>query len=106
MKRLLFVSALIIAGFIACKKTSTPSDILPESKMVDIITDIQLTDAAFKQDMIPQKYKKNPQSYYLDILAAYQTDSAQYQNSLLYYSEDPKVIKRIYQKVEKKIQGE
>lgn len=74
-------------------------------KMSAIITDIQLADAAYKMDLLPEKYKNNPEKYYLEILTSHQTDSATYNKSFLFYSENPVLLKKIYQKVEKNISG-
>lgn len=85
--------------------TKTSSGVLSEEEMVDIITDLQLADAAYKLEMLPPDYLQNPQLYYLEILQKHNTDSSAYRKSLNYYLKDPQDLKRIYEKVDLKIKG-
>lgn len=81
-----------------------PTNVLPTEKMTGIMTDLQLTDAAYKLELLPDTYKNQPQKYYIEILTIHQTDSATYNRSLIYYAENPKLLKNIYIEVEKNIQ--
>jgi len=96
----LFVGVFFL---IACTSKQMPADILPTAKMTDIITDLQLADAAYKLQMLPATYKDQPQKYFLEILASHQTDSTTYNKSMLYYAENPKLLKVIYTGVEKNV---
>ena len=89
--------------FLSCF-AKTPSDVLSTDKMIAIITDLQLADAAYKLDMLPVQYKNHPEKYYVEILATYQTDSTTYKRSMQYYAENPNLLKKIYIGVEKNIQ--
>lgn len=89
--------------FISCNK-KPPAAVLPTEKMIEIITDLQLADAAYKLEMLPEGYKNQPQKYYVEILRTHQTDSAIYNLSLVYYAENPQLLKKIYTGVEKNIQ--
>ena len=84
--------------------SKTRSDVLATDKMTEIITDLQLADAAYKLDMLPSQYKNHPEKYYVEILAIHQTDSITYMRSIQYYAENPKLLKKIYMDVEKNIQ--
>lgn len=95
---------LIFMGLAACKN-KPPGNILSTDKMTEIITDIQLANVAYKMDLLPGSYKNNPEKYYLEILMQNQTDSATYNQSLQYYAENPKLLKKIYLGVEKNISG-
>lgn len=100
-KRILFFSLIVFLS--AC--TSKPSaNILSVKKMTEIITDLQLADAAYKLELLPDTYKGQPQKYFLEILSSHQTDSATYNKSMIYYAENPKQLKSIYSAVEKNIQ--
>lgn len=81
-----------------------PKDILPEDKLVVIITDLQLADAAYKLKMLPDVYTNQPEKYFLEILANHQVDSSTYHKSMRYYAEDPARLRKIYEKVEINIQ--
>jgi hypothetical protein len=101
VKRLSILSILVFFIFSCQSKQS--HDVLSTRKMVDIITDIQLADAAYKLDLLPESFKDQPQKYYLEILAYHQTDSATYNKSLHYYAENPVILKKIYTDVERNI---
>lgn len=97
--------ALFILGFVflvSCL-TKTPSNVLSTDKMTEIITELQLADAAYKLEMLPSTYKGHPEKYYLEILATHQTDSTIYNRSMHYYAENPNLLKKIYIAVEKNI---
>ena len=99
-KRLFFLFFLIS---LSCSK-KPPADVLSTEKMTDIITDLQLADVAYKLELLPEVYKNQPQKYYLEILSAHQTDSATYNRSMIYYAENPQLLKKIYIGVEKNLQ--
>jgi hypothetical protein len=94
---------LLLVFLIFSCQSKQPHDVLSTRKMVDIITDIQLADAAYKLDLLPETFKNQPQKYYLEILAHHQTDSATYNKSLHYYAENPLILKKIYTDVERNI---
>jgi hypothetical protein len=98
------ISLLVIFILFSCQPKKQ-TDVLSMDKMAAIITDIQLADAAYKMDLLPETYKYHPEKYYLEILATHQTDSATYNKSFLFYSENPVLLKKIYLKVEKNISG-
>lgn len=94
---------LLILLLLGCT-SPTPKDILPEDKLVSIITDLQMADAAYKLKMLPEKYSNQPEKYFLEILANHQVDSATYHKSMRFYAEDPTKLRKLYQKVELNIQ--
>ncbi len=96
--------AILAVFFILSCQQQKKADILSIEKMADIITDIQLLDAAYKLDLLPDDYKSQPQKYYLEILEYHQTDSMIYNKSMQFYAENPMLLKKIYQKVENNIQ--
>jgi hypothetical protein len=100
--RIAFIAVILLFSCQPKKQT----DILSMDKMSAIITDIQLADAAYKMGMLPEKYTNRPEKYYLEIISYHQTDTAQYNRSWQYYAENPILLKRIYQKVEKNISGQ
>lgn len=100
LRRVFLLTALIL---FSCESKQKP-DVLSMDKMSDIITDIQLADAAYKLELLPEKYKDQPEQYYLEILNYHQTDTAAYNKSMKYYAENPILLKKIYLKVEKNLQ--
>ncbi len=101
LRKYVFAGIILLA---ACQSKKIPNDVLPPGKMTDIITDLQLADAAYKLQMLPAEYKDQPQKYFVEILASHQTDSATYNKSMLYYAENPKLLKLIYIGVEKNVE--
>src|SRR5687768_10995127 len=83
--------------------TSKPEHVLSAQEMTNIITDLQLADAAYKLDMLPETYRGNPQKYFVEILANHKTDSATYNRSMVYYAEHPQSLQKIYKEVAKKL---
>lgn len=100
LRKYFFVGIILL---FACQSKQMPADILPPAKMTEIITDLQLADAAYKLQMLPPAYKDQPQKYFLEILASHQTDSTTYNRSMLFYAENPKLLKVIYLGVEKNV---
>jgi len=100
LRRYIFTGIILL---VACTPQKIPADILPPSKMTEIITDLQLADAAYKLQMLPAAYKDQPQKYFMEILATHQTDSVTYNKSMLYYAENPKLLQMIYKGVEKNV---
>ncbi len=101
MHKRIFVLFLFVLSFSCNNKP--PADVLSPQKMTEIITDLQLADAAYKLDMLPESYANQPQKYFVEILATHQTDSATYNRSMRYYAEKPKLLKKIYFSVEKNL---
>jgi len=99
LRRLFIIAGILLFSCTPKQKT----DVLPIDKMTDIITDVQLADAAYKLELLPEVYKSNPEKYYLEILSSHGTDTTMYNKSMQFYAENPLLLKKIYQKVEKNI---
>ena len=107
MKKLLFL-LFVICLFFSCsseKKKQAPTVRLSETEMVDVLTDVQVMEAAIA-------YKKNinqPTEYlktrgYDTIFAHYGiTDSIFKVNMVYYYDLEPLTLIRIYDSVESRL---
>jgi hypothetical protein len=107
MKKLLFL-LFVICLFFSCsseKKKQAPTVLLSETEMVDVLTDVQVMEAAIA-------YKKNinqPTEYlktrgYDTIFAHYGiTDSIFKVNMVYYYDLEPLTLIRIYDSVESRL---
>ena len=107
MKKLLFL-LFVICLFFSCsseKKKQDPTVLLSETEMVDVLTDVQVMEAAIA-------YKKNinqPTEYlktrgYDTIFAHYGiTDSIFKVNMVYYYDLEPLTLIRIYDSVESRL---
>ena len=91
---------LLISIFIIGCSSSAPEDLISEEKMESIIFDIMILNASSGYDL---KIDNNMISDEL-IFRKYDIDSAQFYNSELYYSRNPKIHFTIYSNVKKRIQ--
>lgn len=105
MKKALYILILIllVAG---CneKVIEKPEDLISKDKMVDILYDLSLINAA--KAINPSVIEENqiePMSY---IYTKYEIDSAQFAKSDLYYAAIPLEYEAIYKAVDERIEAE
>ena len=91
---------LIISIFIVGCSTNAPENLISEEKMESIIFDIMILNASSGYDL---KIDNDMISDEL-IFRKYDIDSAQFYNSELYYSRNPKIHFNIYSNVKRRIQ--
>ena len=91
---------LLISIFIIGCSSNAPEDLISEEKMESIIFDIMILNASSGYDL---KIDNNMISDEL-IFRKYDIDSAQFYNSELYYSRNPKIHFNMYSNVKKRIQ--
>ena len=91
---------LIIFIFIIGCSSNAPEDLISEKKMESIIFDIMILNASSGYDL---KIDNDMISDEL-IFRKYDIDSAQFYNSELYYSRNPKIHFNIYSNVKRRIQ--
>ena len=80
--------------------SNAPEDLISEEKMESIIFDIMILNASSSYDL---KIDNDMISDEL-IFRKYDIDSAQFYNSELYYSRNPKIHFNIYSNVKRRIQ--
>ena len=90
---------LVYIFMIGCS-SNAPEDLISEEKMESIIFDIMILNASSGYDL---KIDNDMISDEL-IFRKYDIDSAQFYNSELYYSQNPKIHLNIYTNVKKRIQ--
>ena len=95
MKKYLLISILIIG----CS-SNAPENLISEEKMESIIFDIMILNASSSYDL---KIDNNMISDEL-IFRKHDIDSAQFYDSELYYSKNPRVHFNIYSNVKRRIQ--
>ena len=91
---------LIIFIFIIGCSSNAPEDLISEEKMESIIFDIMILNASSSYDL---KIDNNMISDEL-IFRKHDIDSAQFYDSELYYSKNPRIHLNIYSNVKKRIQ--
>ena len=90
---------------ISCNSGATkkPENLIEREKMVDIIYDLSILEAAKSQKpIILEQYKIQANSY---VYKKYAIDSLQFANSVKYYSEDLDDYHRIYESVNMRIEA-
>ena len=91
---------LLISIFIIGCKPNAPENLISEEKMESIIFDIMILNASSIYDL---KIDNNMISDEL-IYRKYNIDSAQFYDSELYYSRNPRIHLNIYSNVKRRIQ--
>ena len=91
---------LLISIFIIGCSSNAPEDLISEEKMESIIFDIMILNASSNYDL---KIDNNMISDEL-IYRKYNIDSAQFYDSELYYSRNPRIHLNIYSNVKRRIQ--
>lgn len=107
-KKLTNIFAILFLGLVlSCQsvdKQEKPENLIPEDKMVDLLTDLLRLDAAENYSSIEFKKRKiNTKDL---IFETYKVDSLQFVESSRYYAEDFKVNKRIYDSVQTRFEEE
>jgi len=109
MKKILTnILAILFLGLVlSCQsvdKQEKPENLIPEDKMVNVLTDLLRLDAAENYSSIEFKKRKiNTKNL---IFETYQVDSLQFVESSRYYAENFKVNKRIYDSVQNRFENE
>ena len=101
---LLFFSALLF--LFACKWAKTPDGILPEDKMINVMTAIHIVDGSLYNLNAPNTDSLYKYGYgrYVMLFKRYHTDSAQFKTSLRYYTKHPDQLEAMYNQIVKNLQ--
>ena len=98
---------LLLVGLTACSSDEKPKNLIDQSTMVNIMTDVHLMEAEINnlhlqhQDSSVFMYQKLK----VKMLKKYNTDTATFHNSFNYYILNPDKMKPIYSEVKKKLEG-
>ncbi len=97
-RAVLGASLLVIFFFTAC--TTRPEGVLSPKEMEDILYDIHRTEGLLQVQGYNLKYKnKNTALYYEQTLRKHNITQAQFDSSLVWYTDHPKRFDKIYPKV-------
>ncbi|MGV8993194.1 MAG: DUF4296 domain-containing protein [Flavobacterium sp.] len=103
MKNILSIILLFLLS-ISCNSNAIkkPENLIEREKMVDIIYDLSILEAAKSQKpIVLEQYKIQSNSY---VYKKYSIDSTQFANSVKYYAADLEKYNAIYDSVNKKIE--
>ena len=102
MKNLIRYITFLISTviFISCgnDQIEAPKDIITEDKMVEVITEIELTQALIKVKFANQD-TVNQQQLFDEVYKDFNISEEEFNNSLTYYCQEPKLLEEIYIKV-------
>ena len=102
MKRIILILSVIF--IYSCERESkTPEYIIPPDKMVNIITDIHITDGLFTLNNVRRRLAKDSVNYYESIFYNYGFSRSDFDSSINYYSENIDVYDKIYEEVLNKL---
>ncbi|TQD38567.1 DUF4296 domain-containing protein [Haloflavibacter putidus] len=99
MKKVVF-TVLVLGLFAACQsveKTEKPENLIPEDKMIEVLTDLAKLDASRSYN--ETSFSKRDVKIKKLIYAKYGIDSTQFAKSSNYYAEDFNVNQRLYDSV-------
>ena len=100
MKHLLFIIILLSLSGCHGPKDEKPTDLIPEELMIDILTDIHVSDA-----IVDNKYgTQRPDlpltnALYSQIYKNYKISAVRYRSSYKYYEAHPELMDKMYTQV-------
>ena len=92
-----FIGVLILA--FSCKQEKLPTGIIEKEKMVNVLVDMQITDAHLNQVANVDTILVQAKSRYTYIFKKYAIDSVKFSKSLNYYSLRSVELDEMYQSV-------
>ncbi len=104
MKKVIFLALTIVLVSCAEKLLEKPENLIPEAKMVEILNDLAIVNAARVTNVeVLRDHNITPMQY---IFSKYDIDSLQFVESDRYYASIPELHEKIYVAVEEKLEIE
>lgn len=101
---LLFLSLFVV---FACEKPilEEPENLLERNKMIEMMIDIHLAEAAFQSRRYQDSLFLNATSadFYYSVLQDHQVADSTFEKSFVYYASNPKKFEKMYQDVMNKL---
>ncbi len=102
--KILFKLSLFSLFIIACSEKNINKDIIPQEKLIPILCDFHIFDAAAKQGVIGNNRNNLVRhKHYKSILKKYNIRRAKFDSTIKFYSLRPKEYKILYKKVESEV---
>lgn len=102
IKNILWLLVLVFSVF-ACEEPilEKPENLLSESKMIEMMVDIHLAEAAFQSRQFQDSLLRNSTSadFYYSVLSDHQVVDTVFEKSFVYYASNPKRFEKMYQDV-------
>jgi hypothetical protein len=95
---------VMMTGCSGKKGSGTPEELLPDSVMVEILTDMFLVEGVMIQlEYLQSKQPDDAVPYYAEIYKKHQTDRETFTAGMEYYARQPERLDRIYDMVVQKL---
>lgn len=94
--RRLFLLGTIVFFCISCNQDSPPKGVLDKEAMLNVMVDMQLTDAVLNLVYNSDTMKMQAKARYNYLFKKHDIDSATFSKSLRYYSKDPVELDSMY----------
>ena len=100
----LFFSFIIFATLSSCynvnkKDVVVPEKLLSKTQMIELLTDIQITEAGFSINKNRKSANNLKPKYYSKILEQHNITIQQFKENIDYYHDSPKAFEEIYESV-------
>jgi ubiquinone biosynthesis protein COQ9 len=93
----------LLAVVFSCKEKKgfpQPDDLIGEKQMVEILTDMHISQAYFDNFRFENKLKREESdTLYYSVLNKHGVSDSTFANSVVFYSSMPKIYEKIYQQV-------
>ena len=91
------VYIVVLAFFVSCsEQEQRPKEVLTEDQMVEVIAEVELTQALIKLKFSNPDTIVDRQELYNQVYNSFNITEEQFNASLTYYCQQPKVIEGIY----------
>lgn len=101
MKRCLIILFVLLA-IVGCR----PRGVLSNREMRDLLYDLHRTDGALQVIGYNYGHNKELSSYYQSVLDKHGITQAQFDSSLVWYTDNPQIFNKIYPKVISRLQAD
>lgn len=103
MKKLIYILAFGYLAVLGCGKQviEKPEHLVGESKMIDVLVDIHLAEAAFNSQRHRDTVLMNSSSanFYYSVLEKHTLQDSVFEKSLVYYVSQPRRFEKMYRQV-------
>ena len=99
IKYIVFFTFILVISSCIKGSLEIPKDIIPRDKMIQVITEIELTQALVKLKVINQDSLINQQELFNQVYNDFNITEEQFNTSLSYYCGDPIKLEEMYVQV-------
>lgn len=102
--RIYLIAVLFSFLFWSCDQSAVriPSDVLPKDTMVNVLMDIHIAEAGVRT-LVTDSLNYKVKEYYYSIFEKYHITDVQFKTSMRFYTEHPRILEEIYQKMIEKM---